>query len=143
MTICHEMRPAGVYMGRLPHGADLLEALTELCREKSVTLGRVEAMGAVRSATIGYYDQSEWTYGFHEISEPLEILTLVGNVSLKDGEVMVHAHVTLAHEDGRAVGGHLAAGTPVFACEYVIEAFDGTPLLRSYDEETGLPLWSE
>ncbi len=143
MAICHEVRPARAWMGRLPHGSDLLEALTGLCREKDVTLGRIEALGAVSRAKIGYYDQTERTYGFHEIAEPLEILTLVGNVSLKDGEVMVHAHVTLAHEDGRAVGGHLAAGTEVFACEYMIEAFDGAPLLRSNDEETGLPLWSD
>ena len=34
---------------------------------------------------------------------------------------MVHAHVTLGDAEGRAFGGHLAAGTPVFACEFVIQ----------------------
>jgi len=32
-------------------------------------------------------------------------------------------------------------GTIVFACEFIIEAFDGPPLERGFDETTGLPLW--
>ena len=39
-------------------------------------------------------------------------------------------------------GGHLAPGTIVFACELIIEAFDGQELNRGMDRETGLPLWN-
>ncbi len=69
-----------------------------------------------------------------------EITKLVGNVSLKEGRPMVHAHVTLADE-GKAFGGHLAPGTVVFACEFIIQVFEGVSLTRSLDAETGLQLW--
>lgn len=128
-------------MGRLSYGADLLQELTALCREEGVTLGRVEAIGAVQKARVGFYNQQAREYEYIEIDQPLEILNLVGNLSLKDGEPMVHAHITLSDREGKAHGGHLAPGTIVFAGEYVIQLLDGAPFVRGLDEETGLPLW--
>ncbi len=130
-------------MGRLAKGADLLEALEEQCRLHHITLGEVRALGAVTKARVGYYKQDIQKYMFLELDRPLEILSLIGNISLKDGQPMVHAHVTLGDEEGRAYGGHLAAGTPVFACEFVIEACESEQIFqRTLDEETGLFLWS-
>lgn len=141
MTTSQPITPEDVFIGRVAHGGDLLAELTNLCTEKNVTLGSLQAIGAVRRATIGYYDQAERTYAFETIDEPMEILSLVGNVSLKEGVPMVHAHVTLGREDGSAIGGHLAEGTEVFACEYILRRFSGAELHRTFDEPTGLPLW--
>ena len=128
-------------MGKLTYGADLLEELTEVCRKEKVQLGRVEALGAVSRARLGFYNQQTREYQFFELDQPLEITKLVGNVSLKDGKPMVHAHVTLADEAGKAFGGHLAPGTIVFACEFILQAFEGPTFERGFDEQTGLPLW--
>lgn len=70
-------------------------------------------------------------------------MNLTGNVSIRDGSPLVHAHVSLADYSGNAFGGHLAPGTTVFACEYIIQAFTGETLVREQDSETGLPLWRE
>ena len=80
-------------------------------------------------------------YSFFELNKNLEITSLTGNISLRDDEPMVHAHITVSDSDGRTFGGHLAPGTIVFACEFVITALDGPQLLRSHDDQTGLPLW--
>jgi hypothetical protein len=128
-------------MGRLGHGGDLLEELTRAAAEVGARAGVVRALGAVRTARLGYYDQSAREYRFFEVEGPHEITSLVGNVSVKDGEVMVHAHVNLADEKGRVTGGHLAPGTVVFACEFVLQVFEGAEFTRELDEETGLPLW--
>ena len=128
-------------MGKLPHGADLLEALTEICVKEGIKLGRIEAIGAVRKARIGFYDQKCREYRFIDLDSPMEITNLTGNVSLRDGAPFVHAHITLADEEGRCFGGHLAPGTEVFACEFALHTLDGPDLERRYDEETGLPLW--
>jgi len=137
-----EIEKKSVYMGRLPHGADLLEELTKICTELKIDCGRVGAIGAVQKACIGYYDQKQREYKFKTLDTALEILNLSGNISLKDGTPMVHAHITLADDKGRAFGGHLAAGTIIFACECMVEKFDGQAFMRSYDEETGLALWN-
>ena len=135
-------QPGRRFMGRLAKGDDLLQALEKLCQVHEITLGEVRALGAVTRARVGYYNQEERKYYFLDLDQPMEILALVGNISLRDGKPMVHAHVTLADEAGRAVGGHLAEGTPVFACEYVIHEYlaDQT-LARQNDPATGLMLW--
>jgi len=130
------------YMGRLAHGADLLEELTNICRERGLRVGRIEAIGAVSRAVIGYYDQGGREYRYNSLDQPMEIVKLSGNVSRKDGEPMVHAHIALADEQGRSFGGHLAPGTVIFACECIVEAFEGPAFERVYDEQTGLALWN-
>ncbi|HPD21396.1 MAG: PPC domain-containing DNA-binding protein [Desulfomonilia bacterium] len=135
------VKHAKAIMGRLRHGADLLEEITAICREHGIRLGRIEAIGAVKKASIGFYDQQTRTYAYLTLVKAMEITKLSGNVSIKDGEVFVHAHITLADDTGRAYGGHLAPGTIVFACECIIEAFEGPALERVFDEETGLALW--
>jgi hypothetical protein len=123
-------------------GEDLLAALTNCAREHGITLGEVQAIGAVSRARVGYYNQAERKYYFLDLARPLEIIALTGNISLKDGEPMVHAHVTLSDSDGRAFGGHLAEGTLVFACEFAIQEYrSATALVRQMDDPTGLFLW--
>ena len=142
MAVMKEVKLKELFMGKLKHGADLLEEITDICKEKNIQLGRVEAIGAVQKAVIGYYHQDKREYEYLNLDKHLEILNLTGNISIKGGNPMVHAHVTLADAKGKAFGGHLAPGTIIFACECVIEAFDGVILKREFDEETGLPLWN-
>ena len=137
-------QPGRGFMGRLAKGDDLLQALEKLCQEHEITLGEVRALGAVSRARVGYYNQEERKYYFLDFDQHLEILALVGNISLKDGKPMVHAHVTLADEAGQSVGGHLAEGTPVFACEFVLyEYLADQTLSRQNDPATGLMLWPQ
>lgn len=138
-----EAKAGRVLAGRIGKGADLLDALQAVCREANVRLGRVEAIGAVERGRIGYYDQKARAYAFQDVPHACEIVSLLGNVSVKDGESFVHAHVALAPAGGRTIGGHLAAGTVVFACEYLVQELAGPELARAHDGATGLPLWKE
>lgn len=142
MAILKEAALVGTFIGRLAHNADLLEEITRFCVEKQIRVGRIEALGAVKRARLGFYDQTTRTYDFLDFEQPMEITNLIGNVSLKDGQPFPHVHVTLSDHSGRAYGGHLAPGTIVFACEIVIQALDGPILERGFDDDTGLPLWN-
>ena len=130
-------------MGKLPHGIDILEAITDICTQHDIRLGRVEVIGAVQKARLGFYDQHEKVYNFFDIDREMEITSLTGNISLKDDAPIVHAHINLSDADGVVVGGHLASGTIIFAAEYVIQAFEGPEFSRGLDEVTGLPLWED
>jgi len=141
MAVCNEVQSKGIFIGRLNHNSDLLEELTSLCRDKNIGLGHIEAIGAVSRAQIGFYDQSRQEYRFTKLDKNLEITSLIGNISIRDGEPMVHAHLTLADAQGSVYGGHLAPETIVFACEFIIHAYEGPRLCRLYDGDTGLPLW--
>jgi predicted DNA-binding protein with PD1-like motif len=141
MATYNEVQPERCFIGKLDFGSDLLQQLTSVCIKENITLGTVEAIGAVEKARCGYYDQNAKEYNFYEIDQHLEITALLGNISIRDGKPMVHAHATFTDEKANAFGGHLAEGTIVFACEFVIRAFSGVDHVRQYDEETGLPLW--
>ncbi len=128
-------------MGSLRREGDLLGELLDLCVRESVKLGRIEAIGSVQRARLGYYHQKSREYRHFALNEPLEISSLIGNISLKDGQPFVHAHVILSNARGKTWGGHLASGTIVFACEYTVEVFGGMEFTRLHDEGTGLHLW--
>jgi predicted DNA-binding protein with PD1-like motif len=141
MGDARQVRSGRIFMGRVRRGGDLLGEITDICIKEMISLGRVEAIGAVTRACIGVYHQQAREYRRNIVNEPLEIVSFSGNVSTKDGQPFVHAHVLFSDIKGTAYGGHLVPGTVVFACEFVIEAFEGTDLYRKYDKETGLHLW--
>lgn len=131
-------------IGRLDEGADLYGSIVRIAEQNSISVGRVTGMGAVQRATIAYYDQKAMQYSTIEFSEPMEIVSLYGNISTKDGKPFAHVHLVLSDENGNGKGGHLLPGnTPVFACELTVEEFDGPPLIRETDQRTGLTLWSQ
>ena len=101
----------------------------------------LRAIGALKTARLAFYDQSAHTYGEFAVDAPVELLALLGNVSRKDGATFVHAHATLAGHDGACVGGHVAPGCEIFACELLLQELVGEPLEREFDEVTGLALW--
>ena len=142
VAIIKKVKAKELFMGRLDHGADLLEGITDICQKNKIQLGRVEAIGAVQKARLAFYNQKTFEYHFFTVDEPLEILKLIGNISLKDGNPFVHAHVTLADKTGAVYGGHLTTGTIIFACEFIIESIVGASFERKFDEETHLPLWA-
>ena len=125
---------------RLEHDADLIQSITELARNKGVEAGSFTAIGALKRARLGYYDQENNEYREMKIDTPHEMASCMGNVSLKDGEPFVHAHVVLADETGNTKAGHLFEGI-VFAAEVHLHELEGPRLEREYDEVTGLSLW--
>jgi uncharacterized protein len=131
-----------IVVGQLVKGADLYDGITRIVREQSITLGRVTGMGAVQKAKLAYYDQKAMKYFDIDLNEPMEIVSMTGNVSLKDGRPFAHVRVVLSDAQGNAKGGHLLpGGSPVFVCELTIEEFEGPELVRGFDEQTGLALW--
>ncbi len=129
------------FIGQLSYGEDLYDSLTEIVRREKVILGRIHGIGATTEAVVAYYDQHSKTYQSLEFKSGMEILNLSGNVSIRDGQSFVHAHITLSDAQGNVFGGHLMKGTKIFACEVTIEEFDGEPLERGKDDRTGLFLW--
>ena len=131
-----------VIAGRVPKGEDLLQWITRLCEEKMVESGVLSFIGAVSSASLLFYDQARKEYlPLAPVTEPMEIVSGSGNVSLRDGKPFVHAHIILSSRDGVCIGGHLSTGATVFACEFSIIRLEGSALVREHDEETGLWLW--
>lgn len=131
-----------IFLGRLEHGADLLNELYQLCESQSIQMGTLQVIGAIQRACVGFYDQGKKLYQQITLPNPAEIVCCTGNISSKDGKIFIHAHLTLSDEQGKAWGGHLMPGTIIFAAEFQIQELRGKILQRSEDPVTGLTLWS-
>ena len=136
----YEYKLGREYMARLDHDADLLRAITDLAKDAGVKNGRFTAIGALKNARIGYYNQDKQVYQDLIIDNHCELAACIGNVSTKDGETFVHAHVVLSDDAGNTMAGHLLKGT-VFAAEVHLRELTGPDLERKYDDVTGLSLW--
>ena len=146
MAVIREFKPKTVLMGRLDKGADIIDSLETICKERQIEAAWVNILGAVDKATLSYYHQNDKKYSHHEIQGGYEIVSCIGNISLKDGKPFAHLHIVLSGEQDQTLGGHLWPGsTSVFAAEFILwtlESVDGGgPLLRCADIETGLALW--
>ena len=141
MIACSMFEAGRCILSKLPHGKDLIRTLEDFCVQNSIQTAVFSVIGAVTSATLGSYDQNQQVYVTYKKEEPLEIVNCTGNVSLKDGQVAVHAHAVLADKDGQTIGGHVFSDTVIYAGEMYIRELLGTPPEREYDDTTGLPLW--
>ena len=130
-----------IFLERLQHDRDLLLSIQQVFAQQGIKMGFFAAIGAVKRAKVGFYDQKERSYREELIDEPAEILSCIGNASELEGDTSVHAHVTLALEDGSTRGGHLLEGTVIFACELCGVELAGEQLKRVFDTVTGLKLW--
>ena len=140
--VCSEFELGCRFVGRLPHGKDLIASIEDFCIESSIQMATFSIIGAVSSATIGAYDQKQQVYVTYTENMPMEVVTCVGNVSLKDQAPVIHAHIVLGDERGKIIGGHLFSETVLYAGEMDLQELIGKPLERVYDRTTGLFLWN-
>ena len=120
-------------------GDEVVEQLRAFAQQEQLTAASFTAIGAFSDVTLGYFERERKDYKRIRIGEQVELLTLAGNIALKDGEPEVHAHVVVGKADGTAWGGHLLAGHVWPTLELVLVE---TPaeLQRRVDEEIRLPL---
>ncbi len=132
-----------IYQGSLKKGVDIIGGLTQVMKQSAITAGVVSGIGAVTEAHIGYFDAQSRKYEEIYLRENMEILSLRGNISIKDGGIFPHLHIVFSKKDFSALGGHLYAGTTVYAFEFEIISLEGEPFTRQFDNDTGLFLWKE
>lgn len=128
------------FLVRAEHDSDIIVFTTELAKEYNITLASFTAIGALKSAKLGFYEQQKHEYLELVLSVPHEIASCIGNISLKDGEPFVHAHVVLADQHKNVRAGHLLEGR-VFAAEIHLTELLGEKITRKPDTATGLSLW--
>jgi len=126
---------------RLSENEDLLEAVTQVAKKARIHAGFFILIGTLKSAKLGFFREGK--YETIEMRRPVEIVSCLGNISMKKGKVFAHAHVAVSDEKGRAFGGHVMPGCIIGATgELVMVETSGVRLLRELDERTKLSLLS-
>ena len=128
------------YVVRMDRGEEVMETLTALCEQEGIRLASVEAIGAVDRAVVGLYDVGEKVYHKKEFTEPMELTSLLGTVTEKDGKPYLHLHATFCDANMQTHGGHVNALHISATCEMVLRLLPGQ-VGRQLDEVTELNLF--
>ncbi|MFH0737546.1 MAG: PPC domain-containing DNA-binding protein [Candidatus Micrarchaeota archaeon] len=124
---------------RFDQGDELISSLKALCAKEKVSGALVSGIGAAKKAEIAHYDPDTKEYHVRKLEGKLEIVSLSGNVAMKDGEAVPHLHVAMSMRDFSTVSGHLMKAEIRPTCELVL-LMHGIAIRREHDEETGLNL---
>ncbi|HTV09083.1 MAG TPA: PPC domain-containing DNA-binding protein [Candidatus Aquilonibacter sp.] len=89
-------------------GDEIASGVKKFAKEQGLKGSSFKAIGACEYVKLGWIDWDEKKYKTAvELKEQVELLSMIGDVAVKDGEPEVHAHVVVGKRDGSAHGGHL------------------------------------
>jgi hypothetical protein len=102
----HFQRFADRLQVRLESGEQVADSLLGLLRREGVGYAVLSGLGAVRQVRLSYWNAQTREYESHELEEQLEVISLTGNVTIRDGQPFLHLHVALGRQDLSVLGGH-------------------------------------
>ncbi len=121
-------------------GDEINQGLTTFAKENTLADASFKAIGALQSVKLGWFNPETKKYQTSvELTEQVELLSLIGDVAQKDGDPIVHAHLVVGRSDGTTAGGHLLNAVVRPTCEvFLMEA--PAHLSKALDPESGLVL---
>ena len=125
-----------VYL-RLDRGDEVVSAIGQVCRQENITLGTISGLGAVYHIQVGLYQVEQRLYHANVFDRDMEIVSLTGNITTKDGALYLHIHGSFADITGQVVGGHLNEAVISATGEIVIRVDHGQ-VERRMDDQVGL-----
>lgn len=122
---------------KLGKGTRIPDGILSIAEGEGIRTGRVEAIGGVEALRLAYFNHAEKRYEERDYRGFLEVTSILGNITLKDGKPFLHVHGTFGRKDNSVIGGHVVSATVMPMLEVVITPTENIAE-RRFDEETGL-----
>ena len=129
-----------VIFARMNPGEDVLKTIEIVAKEHEVKSGQLSLIGAVSRAKLGYFHRKSMKYRDFTVNEDVEVVSCIGDISTHEGNLVIHAHMIVADENGKCWGGHLMAGCEVSVSIELVIIETEIELIRARDDATGLNL---
>jgi predicted DNA-binding protein with PD1-like motif len=124
----------------LSSGDEAMSSLKSFVEQEKIEAAQFSAIGAFRSAILGYFDWETKSYQRIPVDEQVEVASFTGDVALgPDEKPALHIHCVLGCRGGRAVAGHLLEGHVRPTLEVVLTD-SPVHLRKRHDPESGLAL---
>jgi predicted DNA-binding protein with PD1-like motif len=121
-------------------GDEITSVLQQFAKRQALGGSSFKAIGALSYAKLGWFNWETKKYDpACVLHEQVELLSLIGDIALKEGEPQVHAHVVVGRSDGTAHGGHLIEARVRPTCELILTE-SPTHLQKKFDPESGIAL---
>ena len=122
---------------RLQPGDDMVQSLNNFVKQENLKSAFIlTCVGSLKQAIVRLANADRNRKDeFISVNEPVEIVSLVGTLSLSG----MHLHVSLADGKGKVIGGHLMANNSVVhtTVEIVIGSCAEINFGREFDPKTG------
>ena len=113
------------------------EQLIKACKNHNVKTAIVlSGIGQLKYAQLGYFVEKE-NYAPETFSEPLELLSITGNICRQEDGYTLHLHVVLGDKEKKTIGGHFIDGNISITGEIILLKSD-INIKRKIDDNTGL-----
>ncbi len=121
----------------LKAGTLIPDGIVAIARREKIATAAVEAVGGVDRLRVGYFNRESKKYEEHDYDGFMEVTSLLGNITIKDGGPFLHAHGNFGRRDMSVIGGHIVSAR-VFPILEVVISPTRNRALRKFDEVLGL-----
>jgi uncharacterized protein len=128
-----------LYIIRLEKGEKIVETLIKLAKKEKINAGYLSGIGAISYVELAHYNLDSKKYSSKIIEEPLEIVSLIGNIATMKKDIIIHSHIAVGNDKMEVFGGHLKEAVVAATCEITLKKFS-RKVERKYSEEIGLNL---
>ena len=124
----------------LDTGDEVMASLKRFVMQESLEAAQITAIGAFRSAVLGYFDWETKEYRRIPVDEQVEVASFIGDLAQgPDNKPSLHVHCVLGRRDGHALAGHLMEAHVRPTLEVVVTD-SPVHLRKRHDPESGLAL---
>ena len=124
----------------LDTGDEVMATLKRFVTQESLEAAQFTAIGAFRSAVLGYFDWETKEYQRIPVDEQVEVASFIGDLAQgPDNTPSLHVHCVLGRRDGHALAGHLLEAQVRPTLEIVLTD-SPVHLRKRHDPDSGLAL---
>ena len=116
------------------------KSLTEISVKENISNAWINGIGAIDSVEVGYMDVVNKKYQKRKFNDNYELLSLIGNITIKDGVPFVHTHITFSDTEYKVFGGHLFDAKITATGEIILTVAD-SKIDRQFNENVGIHTW--
>ncbi|MGM0607049.1 MAG: PPC domain-containing DNA-binding protein [Candidatus Muiribacteriota bacterium] len=118
-------------------GERVIQKFDDFCRQNNIRGGIFNGIGAFDYLKLGHFNITTQRYMEKVYRESLEVISIKGNITEKEGEPFIHMHTTVSDSNFNVYGGHLIEAEVSVTLEVYIRVFE-EKIIRKFDEKTGL-----
>ena len=116
------------------------KSLTEISVKENISNAGINGIGAINSVEVGYMDVVNKKYQKRNFNDNYELISLIGNITIKDGVPFVHTHITFSDTEYKVFGGHLFDAKITATGEIILTVAD-SKIDRQFNANVGIHTW--
>ena len=116
------------------------KSICHIAVKENISNAWINGIGAIDNVEVGYMDVENKKYQKRNFDDRYELLSLIGNITYRDGVPFVHTHVTFSDTEFNVFGGHLFDANITATGEIILSLAD-SKIDRVYNENIGIHTW--